>query len=156
MATTKNGKHFPNHQYSYRPACRKLYFEIYSTADYTGCGTGTNYSSNGGANYQATFTVNCPVITVSETHIDATCIGGSNKGSIDLSVSGRAPFTAPITQNTAQDFNTLLNTGTNNPWADNTTLANWYSNRITYCQHRKFKYWLVPYSFGSTDSTTDV
>lgn len=27
--------------------------EVYSTADYAGCGTGTHYSSNGGANYQA-------------------------------------------------------------------------------------------------------
>lgn len=30
--------------------------EVYTSADYQGCGTGTNYSNNGGANYKATFT----------------------------------------------------------------------------------------------------
>lgn len=30
-----------------------------------------------------------------------------------------------------QDFNTLLNTGTNNPWTDNTTIANWYCQKST-------------------------
>lgn len=29
--------------------------EVYSSADYQGCGTGTNFSNNGGANYRATF-----------------------------------------------------------------------------------------------------
>jgi len=29
--------------------------EVYSTADYQGCGTGTHYSSNSGSNYKATF-----------------------------------------------------------------------------------------------------
>ena len=31
-----------------------------------------------------------------------------------------------------QDFNSLLATGTNNPWTDNTTITGWYSTRTTY------------------------
>lgn len=31
-----------------------------------------------------------------------------------------------------QDFNSLLATGTNNPWTDNTTIIGWYSTRTTY------------------------
>ncbi|MGV3610926.1 MAG: MopE-related protein [Fluviicola sp.] len=33
------------------------------------------------------------------------------------------------TGNYTQDFNTLANTGTTNPWTDNTTILNWYSQR---------------------------
>ena len=127
--------------------------EVYSTADYAGCGTGTHYSSNGGANYQATFTINCPVITVSESHVDATCVGGSNNGSIDISVSGGTPFTAPVTQNTAQDFNSLLNTGIGNIWTDNSTLSGWYSNKATYNAGTGSVNTGSVYSFGSTGST---
>jgi|GEM_PF-1594490 len=35
--------------------------EVYTSADYQGCGTGTNYSNNGGANYKATFNYCGPV-----------------------------------------------------------------------------------------------
>ena len=127
--------------------------EVYSTADYAGCGTGTHYSSNGGANYQATFTVNCPIITVNESHVDATCVGGSNNGSIDLTVSGGTPFTAPVTQNTAQDFNSLLNTGIGNIWTDNSTLSGWYSNKTSYNAGTGSVNTGSVYSFGSAGST---
>ncbi len=106
--------------------------EIYSTADYDGCGSGTHYSSNGGANYAATFTVTCPAITVTPIVTDATCAGGGANGAIDISVSGGTPLTGPVTQNYTQDFNTLASAGATNVWTDNSTLANWYSNRTVY------------------------
>ncbi|MBK7037543.1 MAG: hypothetical protein IPH42_14670 [Bacteroidetes bacterium] len=106
--------------------------EIYSTADYDGCGSGTHYSSNGGANYAATFTVTCPAITVTPIVTDATCAGGGANGAIDISVSGGTPLTGPITQNYTQDFNTLASALTNIIWTDNSTLTGWYSNKIVY------------------------
>jgi hypothetical protein len=126
--------------------------EIYSTADYQGCGTGTHYSSNGGTNYQATFTVDCPVINVSELHTDATCVGGSNNGTIDLSVSGGTPFTTPVTQNYTQNFNTLASAGASNTWTDNSTLSGWYSNRVLYIASTGTSTTGGLYSFGTLAS----
>lgn len=37
--------------------------EVYSAADFTSCGSGTNFSNNGGANYKATFTFCGPAPT---------------------------------------------------------------------------------------------
>jgi hypothetical protein len=124
--------------------------EVYSTADYAGCGTRTHYSSNDGTNYQATFTVNCPVITINESHIDTTCVDKSNNNSIDISVSGGTPFTAPVTQNTAQDFNTLSSVGTSNTWTDNSTLTGWYSSRVLYIASTGTSTSGGLYSFGTT------
>ena len=48
------------------------YLEVYSTADYQYCGTGTWYASNSGYNYRATFTVNAtPSPTVNSPTICA-------------------------------------------------------------------------------------
>lgn len=58
----------------------------------------------------------------------------------------------------SQDFNTLLNTGTNNTWTDNTTIANWYCQKSTagavvYDAGTGSATAGKVYSFGSTGST---
>ncbi len=47
----------------------------------------------------------------------------SGFGQVNISSAG-----TPVTQ----DFNTLAQSGTANTWADNTTIAGWYSNRVVY------------------------
>jgi hypothetical protein len=61
------------------------YLEVYSTADYQYCGSGTIYASNNSYNYRATFTVNAtPSLTVNSPRICAgstatlTATGGSS------------------------------------------------------------------------------
>ncbi len=61
------------------------YLEVYSTADYQYCGTGTIYASNNSYNYRATFTVNAsPTLTVTSPSICSgntatiTASGGSS------------------------------------------------------------------------------
>ncbi|MEZ5014076.1 MAG: MopE-related protein [Chitinophagales bacterium] len=124
--------------------------EVYSTADYLGCGTGTHYASNGGANYMATFTILCPDITVNGTVTDASCAGGGNDGAIDITVSGGTPF--PITQTHTDNFNSLANTGTSNVWTDNSTLSGWYSNRTVYIASTGTSATGGLYSFGTDAS----
>ena len=57
-----------------------------------------------------------------------------------------------------QDFNSLLNTGASNPWADNSTIPNWYAQRSgtgggTYRSDNGSVNTGALYSFGTTAST---
>jgi hypothetical protein len=85
------------------------YLEVYSTADYQYCGSGTIYASNNSYNYRATFTVNVtPAVTVNSPRICAgsvatlTATGGtsyvwnndSSKTSITTATAGTYTVTA--------------------------------------------------------------
>jgi hypothetical protein len=52
----------------------------------------------------------------------------------------------------SQDFDSLLNSGTSNPWTDDTTLSGWYSNRPTYNAGTGSSNAGALYSFGSTSA----
>ncbi|MFT3793880.1 BNR-repeat neuraminidase N-terminal domain-containing protein [Flavobacterium sp.] len=81
--------------------------EVYSESTYTGCGSGTHFSSNGSANYKATFTVTGtnPVFV---TSTGGTAIAsyttlkgafdavnaGTHTGSINIEISGNTTETA--------------------------------------------------------------
>ena len=49
-----------------------------------------------------------------------------------------------------QNFNTLAQSGTTNTWADNTTIAGWYSNRIVYIGDPGTSTTGALYSYGTT------
>ncbi len=55
--------------------------------------------------------------------------------------------------NYQQDFNSISNTGTSNPWTDNETILGWYSNRIIYRADNGGSNTGAIYSYGSTEST---
>ncbi len=63
--------------------------------------------------------------------------------------SGGVPLGTAYTQN----FNSLANTGASNTWANNTTIAGWYSNRTTYIAANGSDNTGALYSFGSTGSS---
>ncbi len=52
-----------------------------------------------------------------------------------------------------QDFDTLANSGTSNPWTDNSTIIGWYSNRGTYRASTGIDTAGALYSFGASGST---
>ena len=64
--------------------------EVYSQAGYDGCGTGTHYSSNGGSNYKATFTV-----VKAESSISVT-----GATSFTYNASAQGPSTSVVTGST--------------------------------------------------------
>jgi hypothetical protein len=64
--------------------------EVYSQAGYDGCGTGIHYSSNGGANYKAAFTVVKAESTVLVTGSRIFSHNGSEQGPSTASVTGSA------------------------------------------------------------------
>ena len=55
-------------------AAGKYYLEVYSSANYQYCGSGTIYASNGGYNYRAVFTVDT-VPSASATSNSPVCVG---------------------------------------------------------------------------------
>ncbi|HQR08522.1 MAG TPA: PEP-CTERM sorting domain-containing protein [Gemmatales bacterium] len=57
-----------------------------------------------------------------------------------------------LTNTYTQNFNTLLNTGNNNPWTDNSTIFGWYSTRTTYQASDGTGNTGDLYSFGTTGS----
>ena len=59
------------------------------------------------------------------------------------------PLSAPYTQ----DFNSLLNTGTSNPWTNDSTLDGWYSTRTTYRADTGASNSGGQYSYGAWSST---
>jgi hypothetical protein len=68
------------------------FLEVYTNADFTySTGSGTHYANVGGANYIATFTFS-PVMVELTSQINITCFGAST-GTIDITASGKAPFT---------------------------------------------------------------
>ena len=84
--------------------------EVYSAADYQGCGTGTNFSNNGGANYRATFTFcgptsgplpagnyaipGCfPTVAAAVTYINTNGVSGT--GNVQFDVAAGYTETAP-------------------------------------------------------------
>ena len=64
-------------------------------------------------------------------------------------VNGAQSLAAPYSQN----FDSLLNTGTSNPWANDSTIAGWYSNRTTYIASSGTSNTGGLYSFGTTATT---
>ncbi|WP_310379916.1 hypothetical protein, partial [Flavobacterium sp.] len=125
--------------------------EIFARAATAG---GDKFLSNLGNNYKATFTV-MPIATTAVV-TNTSCNGGNN-GAINLSVSC-APTAASITQTYTQDFNSLATTtsGTTAPsftWTDNSTIANWFTNRTAYFAFNGGSNSGGLYSFGSTSST---
>ncbi|MGB3215914.1 MAG: hypothetical protein WBD79_00795, partial [Anaerolineae bacterium] len=52
-----------------------------------------------------------------------------------------------------QNFDTLSNTGTGNPWTDDSTIAGWYTNKTTYNAGTGTSTTGSVFSFGSTGST---
>jgi len=58
-----------------------------------------------------------------------------------------------LTNTYTQNFNTLANTGNNNPWTNNTTLVGWYSTRTVYQASDGTGNTGDLYSFGTTGST---
>ena len=62
--------------------------EVYSQAGYDGCGTGTHYSSNGGSNYTATFTVAKAESSISATGSNAFTYNGLAQGPSTSVVTG--------------------------------------------------------------------
>lgn len=90
--------------------------EVYSTADYNGCGTGTHFSSNGGANYSATFVVgpapsaaitpSSGTLTCTTTSISLVASGGGtylwedNSTNATRSVSAAGTYTVTVTDAT--------------------------------------------------------
>jgi hypothetical protein len=69
-----------------------------------------------------------------------------------FSVSAQVSLTAVDVAHT-QNFDTLANTGTGNPWLDNTTLAGWYANRILYIASPGSSTTAGLHSLGATAST---
>lgn len=57
-----------------------------------------------------------------------------------------------LTNTYTQNFNSLSNTGNNNPWTNNTTLVGWYSTRTTYQASDGTGNTGDLYSFGTTGS----
>jgi hypothetical protein len=88
-------------------------------------------------------------LTVSETHVDATC---ETDGSIDLTVSGGVPFTG-TSSTYNQDFNSLANTSTGITWTNDVTITDWYSNQSTYSAGTGSSTSGALYSFGSTSAS---
>jgi surface protein len=60
--------------------------EVYTSANYQGCGTGTHYSNNGGANYKASFIVYSDFISTWKT--DNLRSGSTNSTSISIPTAG--------------------------------------------------------------------
>lgn len=61
--------------------------EVYNSADYDGCGTGTHYLSNGGANYSATFIVTGSTAPVFVEAFTASRMAGSGYVQVNWKVS---------------------------------------------------------------------
>ncbi|MBW4445657.1 MAG: hypothetical protein KME38_01955 [Spirirestis rafaelensis WJT71-NPBG6] len=53
----------------------------------------------------------------------------------------------------SQNFDSLLNSGTNNTWTDDSTIDGWYSNRTVYLAGTGTNTTGALYSFGSTNAT---
>lgn len=69
-------------------------------------------------------------------------------------VNSAAPLAAiPLSVPYSQDFDTLLPTGTNHPWNNDSTLAGWYTNQLTYNSGTGSALIGTLYSFGSAGST---
>jgi hypothetical protein len=102
--------------------------EVYWNA--TTSSDGTHFDSNFGNNFKATFTVLPPALSAVVTPV--SCFGGNN-GAINLTASCVSGL-PPMTQTYTQDFNSLASTptSTNITWTDNSTIANWYTNRTLY------------------------
>ncbi|MBS4063226.1 MAG: SprB repeat-containing protein, partial [Chitinophagaceae bacterium] len=106
---------------------------------------GTHFDSNFGNNFKATFTVLPPALSAVVTPV--SCFGGNN-GAINLTASC-VVVTPPVTQTYTQNFNTLANTGSTNTWTDNSTIANWYTNRTIYIASTGTGTAGALYSFGT-------
>jgi len=77
---------------------------------------------------------------------------GSPSATINLTDDDIAPGIL-LSGTYTQDFNSLANTGTGIPWVDNSTIAGWYSTRLTYNAGDGSSNAGALYSFGSTAST---
>ena len=120
------------------------FLEVYWNSPNSDGGT---FDSNFGANFKATFTVLPPALSATVTPV--SCFGGNN-GAINLTASCLAGL-PPVTQTYEQNFNSLASspTNTNITWTDNSTIANWYTNRLTYRVSNGSDLTGSLYSFGS-------
>jgi predicted extracellular nuclease len=89
-------------------------------------------------------------------HANSTnCTSTLNYSLLNL-YSNRGTFMAAINLSSSysQNFDSLLNSGTNNTWTDDSTIDGWYSNRTVYLAGTGSNNAGALYSFGSA-STTD-
>jgi len=117
--------------------------EIYSTADYQGCGTGTHYSSNGGSNYTATFTFNKTTGALSGTYnIPSSCYptlasfvtalnANGVSGPVTANLLASNPQTAPVGGYVIGGAGSLILSGGAATSATNTVTFTGNGNTIT-------------------------
>ncbi|MBU3713795.1 MAG: hypothetical protein FGM46_02470 [Ferruginibacter sp.] len=78
-------------------------------------------------------------------------------GLITISMNSFAQITMSASGNYSQNFDALSNTGTTNPWVDNSTISNWYAQRsgtgTNYAADAGTSNAGNLYSYGSTGST---
>lgn len=74
---------------------------------------------------------------------------GTSTATINLTSDDAAPGIS-LVNTYSQNFNTLASTGTGNAWADNSTIAGWYSSRTTYNASDGSSNAGALYSFGAS------
>ncbi len=91
-------------------------------------------------------------IQLTITGVSGSAIIGTSSATINLISDDLLPGIL-LSSSYAQDFNSLANTGTGLPWADNSTIAGWYASRTAYNSGTGSSNAGALYSFGDAAST---